>query len=130
MIDDQLLELASRHAVLVCGNWVLKSGHVSAPGSQLHDCRDAILAILARDGLVYRRALATALPLPTYEVQQLLESFAVLDKKGRCWRLKRPADPTFELTYRDTADEQAKFWEARSAELHSLIGAYDGARPS
>ena len=44
-----------------------------------------------------------------------------------CWRLTRPADPTFDLTYRDAADEQAGLWAARSGELRALIGAYDAA---
>ena len=89
--------------------------------------RDAILAILARDGVVYRRALAAALPLPSHQIQQVLECFAVIDKKGRCWRLKRPADPTFELTYRDAADEQAKGWAVRRRELRDLIATYDAS---
>jgi len=49
----------------------------------------------------------------------------VIDKKSRCWRLVRSTDPTFELTYRDTADEQARQWEQRSGELRELIEAYD-----
>jgi len=125
IIDDQLLKLAARHAVLVCGNWVLKSSHVSPPGSQLHECRDVILALLARDGLVYRRALVAALPLPSHQLLKALETFAVKDKRGRCWVLKRPVDSTFELTYCDTANEQAAFWAARSGELRGLIGQYD-----
>uniref|UniRef100_A0A7S2WQ83 DNA-directed RNA polymerase III subunit RPC5 n=1 Tax=Rhizochromulina marina TaxID=1034831 RepID=A0A7S2WQ83_9STRA len=110
--EAELMRLITPNAVLVRGNWVIRSDFVAAP-NMVHN-RDALLALICKEGFVVRQPLTEALkPLSESQVLELLEQVAVLNRIQRCWRLKLPDNPTFEQDHPTVTDEQSRLWEKK-----------------
>lgn len=107
-----LLELMKKHAMLVRGNWVRKSGLCGLP-PRLAAARDALLLLLERYGGVNRMQLARAAGLADEEVLALLEPLARLDADRRMWVAACPDDAEFCRRHPEVAAQQARAWRER-----------------
>jgi DNA-directed RNA polymerase-3 subunit RPC5 len=121
-----LLRIVQQVAVLVQGNWVVRSdvlypkdtsSNISGvPAELMCRGRDYILYLFTQNRYVDRRSMSSLIRLPSDEIKEILEQISTLRvKKG--WELRLPFDKEFVSRYPDVVQRQQMWWDAKHKQL-------------
>jgi len=114
--DEGLFQLLLRCAVLVAGNWVLKSELAGFEGTEAH-ARDMLLCIMDRKKGMLRREeyerWAQIFERATQRTarDEMTRTVAEYDKETASWRLRNAPDDDFLRRFAKLAEEQRIWWE-------------------
>lgn len=128
--DDTLIQLLRRCAVLVSGNWVLKSEIAGFEGAEAH-ARDMLLMFFAKKGAFLEKKEYDKWNGVFHGVTQrtareeMTKQFATADSVGNL-RLKNPADNEFIKKFASLAAEYDQWWESKKAEIIQKVSAMRG----
>lgn len=122
----KLLRSVQQCAVLVQGNWVVRSDivypkdsiseHNGVPAELMARARDYILCLLNEGRAVERKQISQTVRLPADELKNILCQFAKL-KRNKAWVLCLPPDKDFIDKYPDVVERQNMWWEAKFRQL-------------
>ncbi|KAL1517071.1 hypothetical protein ABEB36_000883 [Hypothenemus hampei] len=129
---DALIKSLQKVAVLVRGNWVVKSevlypdNSLSAtsgvPAELMCRARDYILYLFTKEQFVERKKVSSLLKIPAEEVKEIFSGISKLQPHNKGWELTLPTDRDFLTKHADLAQRQNLFWEHRYHQLsHFLI---------
>eukprot|EP00638_Chattonella_subsalsa_P018598 CAMPEP_0117864730 /NCGR_PEP_ID=MMETSP0950-20121206/6326_1 /TAXON_ID=44440 /ORGANISM="Chattonella subsalsa, Strain CCMP2191" /LENGTH=501 /DNA_ID=CAMNT_0005715697 /DNA_START=13 /DNA_END=1518 /DNA_ORIENTATION=+ len=120
--EDELVSALMRHAVLVRGNWVLRSSQREHLSNLQIMARDCILVMMEKFGAISRPQLQETLSAFTPpQLIEILSEFATLNKKLRRWEMKIPDCYQFIEEFGAVAAEQQRQWTKREREIASLL---------
>eukprot|EP00928_Gymnodinium_smaydae_P071963 TRINITY_DN55419_c0_g1_i1.p1 TRINITY_DN55419_c0_g1~~TRINITY_DN55419_c0_g1_i1.p1 ORF type:complete len:681 (-),score=187.17 TRINITY_DN55419_c0_g1_i1:87-2129(-) len=136
-LDTTLIGLLKRCAVLVCGNWILKTELANYDGAEAY-ARDMLLMLFhKRNGMLSRDdylkwvhvfngpTQATAREEMT---RQVAERVNANDPQKETWRLKLPVDHDFVRKFPELAAEFDKWWEQRRGEITAQLSVIKGSK--
>lgn len=128
---DQLLPTVESFAVLVQGNWAIKSEILyedasdsknptitemtGIPMSNLVLARDYLLWSFCQDRKISRIALRDKVKIPDHDVLDLLQQLASLDMSDKMWEFKLPTDNVFIHRHQDIVVRQKSLWKVRKS---------------
>nr|CAG4638507.1 EOG090X07NA [Cyclestheria hislopi] len=123
---QQLLRSVQQVAVLVQGNWVVKSD-VLYPKDKLcgvtgihHEiiikARDYLLYHFTQNRFADRKPVTTATRIPTLEMKNILEQIAHF-KRGQGWEFALPFDHSFVNKNPEVVQRQEMLWKAKQQQL-------------
>lgn len=122
----KLLRSVQQCAVLVQGNWVVRSDIVypkdtvseqnGVPAELMIRARDYILCLLSEGKTVDRKLISSTVRLPADELKHILCQFAKY-KRNVGWVLCLPTDKDFIEKYPDVVERQNMWWEAKYRQL-------------
>jgi len=120
---DELLQALMRHAVLVRGNWALRSGRRENLSEAQVMARDVILILMEKYGAVSRLQLEEGFgnTFTRPQLIELLSEFSLLNKTHRRWEMKLPDCYQFLESYPAVAAEQQRQWRVREREAGPLL---------
>jgi len=123
-----LIDSLSEHAVLVQGNWAIKSetlyGDSSVkdstdvtgiPINHFIAARDYLLWLFNQDRLVSRPLFTKHVKIPDHDALQLFNELGRLKANERKWELKLPTDEKFISKFPEVVQRQNTFWKVRKA---------------
>lgn len=124
--NKDLLDALNELAVLVQGNWAVKS-EILYGDSSLRDCtdvtgisinlfiaaRDYLLWLFNQDRLVNRLTYSERVRIPDYDVKELFNQLAIFRKDLSKWELKLETDTRFIQQFPEIVQRQANFWKVR-----------------
>ncbi|XP_050301715.1 DNA-directed RNA polymerase III subunit RPC5 [Anthonomus grandis grandis] len=127
---DALIKNLQKVAVLVRGNWVVKSEVLypentfsatsGVPAELMCRARDYILYLFTKQQLVERKKVSSLLKIPAEEVKDIFSGISKLThNKG--WELSLPTDSDFLTKHSDLAQRQNLFWEHRYHQLSRFL---------
>jgi len=120
--DERLLQMLQSVAVLVAGNWVLKSNLAGFEGTEA-SARDMLLCLLANKegkltkeeydkwGMIFGKHVSKPVQ------HELTLSFAEFDQEHFVWRLKNPVDEDFKRKFPTLVKEYKEWWETHRQKL-------------
>ncbi|XP_076271749.1 RNA polymerase III subunit E [Rhynchophorus ferrugineus] len=124
---DSLLKTLQKVAVLVRGNWVVKSevlypdNSLSAvsgvPAELMCRARDYILYLFTKHQYVERKKVSSLLKIPAEEVKEIFSGISKLRTHNKGWELSQPTDQDFINKHADLVQRQSQFWENRYDQL-------------
>jgi len=130
--DKALIEALSASAVLVRGNFVLKSSLMALSNIHIENARDVILILMKKYGFVQRMKLFTAFQSAHDEMSLVIKIDVInslLDLMGRKTlngiEMKIDDDVTFESKFNDVARAHELYWELKETQLQKYIKLYD-----
>jgi len=136
--DDTLLALLRKCAVLVAGNWVLKSELAGFDGSEAY-ARDMLLCLFdKKHGRLSAQEMSKwgqGFPNTSQQArEEMTRQIAERDKEADCVKLKVPADQDFKKKYPHVVKEFSEWWDRKRGEIitkmQSMRGAKGGAGAS
>ncbi|CBZ50984.1 putative SIN-like domain-containing protein [Neospora caninum Liverpool] len=148
MAESDLLRLLLQYAVLVLGNWAIKSMYVYDDMYEI-SCRDLLLALLIRSGSAFapatqgapggdatlpssvglpKEAFRSATRLPVDRVTQMLQEVAVCSSSA--WRLKIPPDTSFLAAHPAIQKHFDQWWRQRLQQVVKEVHQRRDARAS
>lgn len=120
-------------AVLVCGNWTIKSeelypentisSHFGLSFEVMRLLRDYIIHLLDSGQIVNRKNIGKMFNAPPEEVKDVLTSVAVLDK-NKMWKLLATDNDGFLETmdnYNEICKEQSDWWSTRVKQINTWL---------
>lgn len=126
---DALLHGLPDVAVLVQGNWVLRSALACASERDAR-CRDAMLLHFTNDRHMTTKAFADSAKLSTQAARELLAQVAT-SRPGHGWEFKLPTDTQFEAEHPQLALAQREAWLRLGATLRQQpLGAAAPTAPA
>ncbi|XP_047108579.1 DNA-directed RNA polymerase III subunit RPC5 [Schistocerca piceifrons] len=121
-----LLRAIQQCAVLVRGNWVVRSDLLypkdsfsasgKVPAEVMCRARDYILHRFTQERFVQQEKVHKTTNLGSGELNEILSQFAK-PRSGRGWELLRPYDNDFITRYPDVLQRQQMMWEAKQKQL-------------
>jgi len=127
--DEQILTCLEQCAVLVQGNWVIKSQQHYR--DQLGAIRELLIWTFVQEPVVSKLQFIERIPnchSPHEDIRQLFLDIAVLhmhaDRPGGAWKLKYPRDDNFISAHPELVSKQMALWEMRSKRI--LAGLENG----
>lgn len=130
--DGELIDAISASAVLVRGNFMLKSSLMALSNVHVENARDVILILMIKYGIVQRaklfkafqRAEDDASVIVTIDViNSLLELMGKKTRNGI--EMKLDDDLTFETQFTQIAETHALYWEQRELALRKYVRLYE-----
>lgn len=132
--NKDILDALTEFAVLVQGNWAVKS-EVLYGCSVERECtdvtgipigifiaaRDYLLWLFNQNRLVTRLDYSRQVRLPDHDVLVLFNQLATFRTDLRKWELKLPTDERFIRQFPEFVQRQANFWKVRRANKLSLF---------
>lgn len=123
-----ILDALNEYAVLVQGNWAVKS-EVLYGDSGVRECTDVTgipinLFTSARDLLLWsfnqnrtvsRPQYSKRVKIPDHDVLELFNQLAIYKSNTKKWELKLPTDKKFLSNFPDVVQRQTTFWKVRKA---------------
>uniref|UniRef100_A0A1B6DQ29 DNA-directed RNA polymerase III subunit RPC5 n=1 Tax=Clastoptera arizonana TaxID=38151 RepID=A0A1B6DQ29_9HEMI len=135
----KLLRCVQQAAVLVQGNWVVRSDviyskdsvsqHNGVPGEVMCRARDYILYLLSDGQMVERKKIAATVKLPPEELKEILSQVAKL-KLNKGWVLRLPKDEEFLNRFPEIAQRHSLAWEAKYKQLKEAFETSCPASPT
>lgn len=130
-----ILDTLADLAILVQGNWVVKSEVLYGDSSE-RDCSDVTgisirLFIAARDYLMWlfqqdryvsRLSFTRAVKIPDEDALELMNQLGTLDECSKKWEFKLPTDKSFIDKFPEVVQRQAKLWKVRRANKLAIFG--------
>lgn len=128
---DSLLKCLQNVAVLVRGNWVVKSEVLypdnsfsatsGVPAELMCRARDYILYLFTKQQYVERKKVSSLLKIPAEEVKEIFAGISKLRTHNKGWELSQPTDNDFLAKHADLARRQNIFWEHRYHQLSLFL---------
>lgn len=127
---SMILKYLQQVAVLVQGNWIINSELIYPKDTKSHQngipaelmcrARDFVLSKFTESQYIDRRAVSSAVKLPSEEIAEILKNLGQHQyKKG--WHLVRSPDLDFSKRFPEIAQRQEIFWEAKKKHLHESM---------
>ncbi|KAJ9580202.1 hypothetical protein L9F63_004145, partial [Diploptera punctata] len=134
-----LLRIVQQVAVLVQGNWVIRSDilYPKDTASKINGVA-AELMCRGRDHILYqftqmqhvdRIKESAVIKLPREEIQEILEQVS-MQKPKQGWQLKLPFDKDFISRYPEVVQRQQMWWEAKQKQLREAFAGSKTRRKS
>lgn len=134
--NKDILDALNDLAVLVQGNWIIKSEILYGDSSERDStdvsgvsislfiaARDYLMWLFTQQQLVSRVEYTERVRLPDCDVLELFNQFATLKKDIKRWELKLPKDDRFLEKFPDVVNRQTTFWKVRRANKLSVFNA-------
>ncbi|KAL6423967.1 hypothetical protein ACFW04_009717 [Cataglyphis niger] len=127
-----VLKYLQQVAVLVQGNWVVKSELIYPQDSLsvqnniselMCKARDYILLLFTEQQYLKCNAVLSFINITSDEINQIFEELGTYEPKG--WRLKEPPNWSFCDRYREITDRYKMFWDAKRKQLRETMEAYN-----
>ncbi|KAK9754708.1 RPC5 protein [Popillia japonica] len=127
---ESLLKYLPQVAVLVRGNWIVKSevlypnGTFSAisgvPAELMCKARDYVLLLFTQSQYVDRRKVSSLIRIPAEELKEILTGMSRL-RHNKGWELSLAPDADFILKHHDIVQRQSVLWEQKSKQLSDFL---------
>lgn len=127
---EALLKCLPQVAVLVRGNWIVKSevlyptGTLSAisgvPAEHMCKARDYVLLLFTQSQYVDRRKVSSLIRIPAEELKEILTGISRL-RHNKGWELSFAPDTDFILKHHDIVQRQSVIWEQKSKQLSDFL---------
>ncbi|CAG9812467.1 unnamed protein product, partial [Phaedon cochleariae] len=128
---DSLLKVLPNVAVLVRGNWVVKSEVLypknsfsatsGVPAELMCRARDYVLYLFTKNQYVERKKASSILKIPSDEIKEIFTGVSKLRRHNKEWELKSPTDQDFVNKHGDLAQKQSLMWEHRFHQLSEFL---------
>ncbi|XP_074593768.1 RNA polymerase III subunit E [Brevipalpus obovatus] len=130
--DVTLTRTLAQHALVVRGNWVIKSEKLHAKDENIKNptspmtgipiellcrARDYILWSFTQSSSLNRSDLVAKTKIPGEEVLGILQEAAVFNPSTKLWDFILPQDDEFIRNFPDVVDHQTRLWNARIIQL-------------
>lgn len=135
--DSSIVRLLQQFALLVRGNWVVRSDMVfPKPAKSASSCdipfasvshemlckgRNYILFQYTRQRSLRRADLIQQMRMPADQITMILQHLAVFNEITKQWDFICPDDDDFVQANREIGQRQAKFWDALGTQLTELF---------
>ncbi|PNF16672.1 hypothetical protein B7P43_G05410 [Cryptotermes secundus] len=132
LTDDtvSLLRTVQQVAVLVQGNWVVRSDILypkdtassvsGVPAELMCRGRDYILYLFTQNRYVDRLRVSGVIKLPSEEIREILDQISRL-RVNKGWELRLPFDKDFVSRYPEVVQRQQMWWEAKQKQLTEAL---------
>ncbi|KAL3272754.1 hypothetical protein HHI36_014215 [Cryptolaemus montrouzieri] len=127
---DVLLKTLPKCAVLVRGNWVVKSEVLYPPNTLSatsgvpsdHMCRarDYVLYLFTKHQYVERKKVSSVMKIPAEEVKEIFTGISKL-RHNKGWELTLGTDNDFIVKHSDIVQRQTLLWEQRYIQLSDFL---------
>ncbi|GJQ72361.1 hypothetical protein Trydic_g3446 [Trypoxylus dichotomus] len=127
---DSLLKCLPQVAVLVRGNWIIKSEVLypndtfsavsGVPAELMCKARDYVLLLFTQSQYVDRRKVSSLIRIPAEELKEILTGISRL-RHNKGWELSLPPDADFILKHHDIVQRQSVLWEQKSKQLGDFL---------
>ncbi|CAH1109394.1 unnamed protein product [Psylliodes chrysocephalus] len=128
---DALLKVLPTVAVLVRGNWVVKSDVLypantfsatsGVPAELMCRARDYVLYLFTKHQYVERKKVSSILKIPSEEIKEIFTGISKLRRHNKEWELHLPADQDFINKHGDLVQKQNLMWEHRFHQLSQFL---------
>ncbi|XP_060522207.1 DNA-directed RNA polymerase III subunit RPC5 [Cylas formicarius] len=128
---DGLLKHLQKVAVLVKGNWVVKSEVLfpdntfsatsGVPSELMCRARDYVLYLFTKQQYVERKKVSSVMKIPSEELKEIFAGVSKLRTHNKGWELSLPTDYDFLSKHPDLAQRQGLFWEHRYHQLEQYL---------
>ncbi|KAK4874932.1 hypothetical protein RN001_014292 [Aquatica leii] len=130
LTPDSLLKTLPLVAVLVRGNWIVKSDILfpnntfsaisGVPAELMCRARDYILILFTKNQYVERRKVSSVIKVPSEEIKEIFIGISKL-RNNKGWELALPVDIEFINKYPDVVQKQSSIWETREQQLSDFF---------
>mmetsp|Transcript_145546 Transcript_145546/g.362939 ORF Transcript_145546/g.362939 Transcript_145546/m.362939 type:complete len:695 (+) Transcript_145546:3-2087(+) len=131
--DEELLHLLRRVAVLVAGNWVLKTELAGHEGMEAY-ARDMLLVLFAKkNGILQMEEYEKWINIFQNSISQSMReeiTRAVAEREGSAIRLRNRADDDFNRKFPKLAQEYSTFWDKFRIETVKKMQSADRSNAS
>ncbi|KAK9508623.1 hypothetical protein O3M35_006144 [Rhynocoris fuscipes] len=116
---DLIVQCLQTCAVMVLGNWVLRSDllysstHNGIPPQAMIRARDYILHEFHEGRTLARKSLSAIVGLPQEELREMMNQVGIL-RRNNGWHFRLPTDTSFLERFPEVVEQQNLLWEARS----------------
>ncbi|XP_014248704.1 DNA-directed RNA polymerase III subunit RPC5 [Cimex lectularius] len=124
---DKVVQCLQTCAVLVLGNWVLRSDLLyrgpknGIPQEVMANSRDYILHEFHQGRTLERKNLGSVIALPFEEVKEIMSQVGVL-KRNKLWQFRLQPDGEFMKRYPDVVEQQNLLWKVRMRDIEEHFG--------
>ncbi|CAG9857067.1 unnamed protein product [Phyllotreta striolata] len=128
---DLLLKALPTVAVLVRGNWIVKSDVLypantfsstsGVPAELMCRARDYILYLFTKNQYVERKKVSSILKIPSEEIKEIFTGISKLRRHNKEWELHLPVDQDFINKHGDLVQKQNLMWEHRFHQLSQFL---------
>ncbi|KAG0712422.1 DNA-directed RNA polymerase III subunit RPC5 [Chionoecetes opilio] len=128
--SQSVLKVLQQVAVLVQGNWVVKSDIIylkdsksesGVPNDLIQRGRDYLLYLFTKATSVTRGEVADVVGLPNNDLKEILRGVSRYRGARSIWEFFLPTDTAFLNKYSDVVQRQQMIWQSRSEQLaHSF----------
>ncbi|XP_066258647.1 DNA-directed RNA polymerase III subunit RPC5 [Euwallacea similis] len=128
---DSLIKSLTKVAVLVRGNWVVKSEVLypeetfsaisGVPAELMCRARDYIMYLFTKQQYVQRIKVSSLVKIPAEEVKEIFAGISKLQTHDKGWELALPTDHDFLAKHGDLVQRQNLFWEHRYNQLSHFL---------
>lgn len=129
-----IVDALTEYAILVQGNWVVKS-EILHGDSSVVDCtdvtgvsirlfnaaRDYLLWLFDQKRFVSRIEFINNVRIPDHDVLELFKELGTLNQETKLWEFKLPRDVKFLEDFAHVAQKQAALWKIRRANKLSIF---------
>lgn len=129
-----LIDGLTEYAVLVQGNWAVKSDvlygdsverlYTDVTGISIGifvAARDYLLWLFNQNRLISRLEYSRQVRMPDHDILVLFNQLAVFRQDSKRWELKLPTDERFITRFPEVVQRQANFWKVRRANKLSMF---------
>ncbi|XP_045609667.2 DNA-directed RNA polymerase III subunit RPC5-like [Procambarus clarkii] len=125
-----VLKVLQQVAVLVQGNWVVKSdilypkdsrSESGVPNELIQRGRDYVLYLFTKSTSVVRAEVADVVGLPASDLKDILCGVSRCRGSRTTWEFLLPTDSTFMKKYPDVVQRQQMIWQSRSEQLSHIF---------
>ncbi|KAL1263869.1 hypothetical protein QQF64_004224, partial [Cirrhinus molitorella] len=115
-----VLRCIQQVALLVQGNWVVKSSHSGVPAEVLCRGRDFVMWRFTLERTLMRKEVAAIIKLPPEDVKDFLEQMSA-PRLNRGWEFLLPTDHDFVKKHPDVAQRQHMLWLGIQSKLEKVF---------
>lgn len=124
--SQSVLKVLQQVAVLVQGNWVVKSDIIypkdsrsesGVPNDLIQRGRDYVLYLFTKTTGVTRGEVADVVGLPSSDLKEILRGMSRYKGARTMWEFLLPTDTAFLNKYPDVVQRQQMIWQSRSEQL-------------
>ncbi|KAL7632239.1 UNVERIFIED_CONTAM: hypothetical protein RMT77_017455 [Armadillidium vulgare] len=117
-----VVRVIEQHAVLVQGNWVIKSelfypkeysSEYNVSNELLQRARDCILYLFTKSTTINRSNITELINIPAEEITKILKGVARFKNGKKTWDFVVPTDNNFIKKYPDVVQRQKMIWQLR-----------------
>lgn len=125
-----VLKVLQQVAVLVQGNWVVKSdilypkdgkSESGVVNELIQRGRDYVLYLFTKNSTLLRNEIAELIKLPSNDIKEILRGVARYRASRAIWEFLLPTDKTFLKKYPDVVQRQQMIWQSRNEQLSHVF---------
>nr|CAG4640931.1 EOG090X07NA [Eulimnadia texana] len=131
---SQMLRAVQQVAVLIQGNWVVRSdvlypkdklcGLTGVPAEIITKARDLLLLAFTQSRFVDKKSMMSVLKMPPEEVSHMFQEISIY-RTGKGWEFALPTDEDFLKKYPEIVQRQDMLWKAKQ-QLSQQLSADSG----